>query len=318
MHAILQELTYDSLRDGAVWPFDRAYLRPPHFHGQVELLLIRSGVATLQLGAHAASVHAGQLCWILPGVPHVMRDFSTDFDMWVVELDADLVGACWNAVVGEPVDAADGALPRAFGGWAAALGEHIAGRGTVDVARPVARDLDELATRVWSATRASEARAGLRALCDLALRVTLASVDARREASLGQLASCLLLASPHFDRPAVAAELGVSEGFLSRRIHHDLGVTFVEHRARTRVVHFLALVNDPRRNLFSAALDAGFGSYSQFHRVFTRVSSSRPSDYFAGGRRRRQLLVAGDLRDPRSGATRELAAQSRQRAPVDA
>src|SRR4051812_33487691 len=100
MHAILQELVYDAPVGGAVWPFDRAYIRPPHFHGQVELLLIRSGAATLQVGARTEQLRAGQLCWILPCLPHVMSGFSPDFDMWVVELEAPIVGACWRSLTG--------------------------------------------------------------------------------------------------------------------------------------------------------------------------------------------------------------------------
>ena len=61
MRAMLQELVYDAPVGGAVWPFDRAYIRPPHFHGQVELLLIRRGEATVHVGARAERLRAGQL-----------------------------------------------------------------------------------------------------------------------------------------------------------------------------------------------------------------------------------------------------------------
>src|SRR3954462_2187297 len=67
--AVLQELVFDSLPEGAVWPFDRTYIRPPHFHGQLECLVVTRGTATLYLGTRPAVVRAGQLCWVLPGVP---------------------------------------------------------------------------------------------------------------------------------------------------------------------------------------------------------------------------------------------------------
>ena len=120
------------------------------------------------------------------------------------------------------------------------------------------------------------------------------------------------------DRSAVAAELGISEGFLSRRFRAELGVTFVEQRARTRVAHFLALIQGGRQNLLHAALDAGFGSYSQFHRIFTRVSGSRPRDYLGGGRHRLQLLVASDLVHPQSAPMRALPTRQRHGAPLAA
>src|SRR6188768_3138858 len=108
MRALLQELVFDSLPEGAVWPFDRSYLRPPHFHGQLECLLVTRGTATLYVGTRAARVESGQLCWVLPGVPHVMGEFSDDFDMWVVQFDAALVEARWRDVAGGGARAAQG------------------------------------------------------------------------------------------------------------------------------------------------------------------------------------------------------------------
>lgn len=313
MRAILQELLYDSLREGAVWPFDWRYLRPRHFHGQLECLLVRRGSATLHLATQSQIVRERQLCWILPGVPHVMGDFSPDFDMWVVELDSALVDECWETIV--PTGPGQEHAP--FESWSLALGERLAGRPVVDASADVAAKLNELAAGVWAATLSVRARSDLGAFGLLALQVTLASVETRRPLSVGQLVSCLLLASPTMDRGTVAAELGVSEGFLSRTIHKDLGVTFVEHRARTRVAYFLALVQAKEWNFLDAALGAGFGSYSQFHRTFSRLSGSRPSDYLGDGRRRSQLLVADDL-DSTGGpdAMSMLADGQRQRAPL--
>lgn len=312
MQVVLQELIYDSLREGAVWPFDRRYIRPPHFHGQLECLLIRRGSATLSVATQTQVVRSGQLCWILPGVPHVMGSFSPDFDMWVVELDAALVDACWTTI-----DAAGSTEDHApFESWSVPLGEQLAGRPAVEVSAEVAALLDELAAGVWATRRPDEARSGLAAFCLLALRTTLRNVDARRPNSVGQLASCLLLASPTMSRAAAAAELGVSEGFLSRAVHRDLGVTFVEHRARTRVAHFLALVQTKGLNFLDAALAAGFGSYSQFHRTFSRVSGSRPRDYLGRGRRRAQLLVVDDHDSIAAGAVSILSDRQRQLAPL--
>jgi AraC-like DNA-binding protein len=312
MHVVLQELIYDSLREGAVWPFDRCYLRPPHFHGQLECLLIRRGSATLYLATHAEVVRYGQLCWILPGVPHVMGNFSPDFDMWVVELDSALVDECWAMIeaVGSPGHYAP------FESWSLPLGEQLAGRPVVDVPAGVAELLDGLAAGVWAARLPTQARSGLAGFGLLALRTTLGNIDTRRPNSVGQLASCLLLASPTMSRAAVAAELGVSEGFLSRAVHKDLGVTFVEHRARTRVAHFLALVQANGTKFLDAALAAGFGSYSQFHRTFSRVSGSRPRDYFGRGRRRSQLLVVDDSDSFGLGEVSSLSDGLRQLAPL--
>jgi AraC-like DNA-binding protein len=312
MRALLQELVFDGLPEGAVWPFDRRYIRPPHFHGQLECLLITRGSATLYLGTRASRVRGGELCWVLPGVPHVMGEFSDDLDMWVVQFDSSLVESAWRRATG----GADGEAHGPFEGWSVPLGEKLAGRTIVGVTGAESRALSDLAASVWTADDRREARTALSELCALTLRVTLANIDLRRELSIGELASCLLLSSPAIDRGAAAAEIGVSEGFLSRTVHRDLGVTFVEHRARTRVAHFLALVRRGNLNLLSASLDAGFGSYSQFFRTFSRVSGWRPRAYLQGGRRRMTLLVARDRARPQTGSVLALPPDQRQPAPV--
>jgi AraC-like DNA-binding protein len=268
--------------------------------------------ATLYLGTRPAALRAGQLCWILPGVPHVMNEFSDDFDMWVVQLDPSLVESGWRHAVGRAGDSEHGPFEQ----WSVPLGERLAGRAVVDLATEESRQLGELAASVWTAGDRPEAGALLAALYTGALRMTLANLDRRRALSLAELASCLLLSAPAMDRHDAARELGVSEGHLSRTVHRDLGVTFVEHRARTRVAHFLALIQRGDHNLLSAAFEAGFGSYSQFYRIFSRVSGSRPRDYLSGGRRRLALLVAGDRARPQSGSIIALPESRRQRAPL--
>ena len=316
MRAMLQELVYDAPVGGAVWPFDRDYIRPPHFHGQVELLLIRRGTATVHVGARMQRLRAGQVCWILPCLPHVMTSFSPDFDMWVIELEAPIVGACWRALTRGAGSGAAASAADAFEG-VASLGERLGGRQVADLPLDEARRMSELALRIWSAPTADGVRGMLRALCEVALRVTVAGASSGCASSLTELASCLLLASPLLDRRALAADLGVSEGFLSRSFGRDLGVSFVEHRARARLAHFLALVHVGNRNLLDAALAAGFGSYSQFHRVFSRVSGMRPRDYFTGGRQQLQLFVVGDLDRPETGPLRQLPDRERHRPALD-
>src|SRR5262245_47458585 len=165
MRALLQELVFDSLPEGAVWPFDRGYIRPPHFHGQLECLLITRGTATLRLGGRTHTVRRGQLCWVLPGVAHVMGDFSADFDMWVVQLDSALVARGWRHARGTGDDVPTGG---SFESWSVPLGELLAGRAIVDLTTDESRAVSELAVSVWAVGATSNASRLLVELCTLA------------------------------------------------------------------------------------------------------------------------------------------------------
>jgi len=82
-------------------------------------------------------------------------------------------------------------------------------------------------------------------------------------------------------RQQLAARLGLSESCLSRAFKSEMGFSVSQYRARLKLERFFALVDRRGGNLLAAALDAGFGSYAQFHRVFRAVLGKTPSEYLA-------------------------------------
>jgi AraC-like DNA-binding protein len=91
-------------------------------------------------------------------------------------------------------------------------------------------------------------------------------------------------ADPEAKGAALGNALGADPSAFSRHFHDDLGLRFVEYRARLRLIAFVRLV-DAGASLSRAALDAGFGSYAQCHRVFTASLGCSPRHYFKGQRR---------------------------------
>jgi AraC-like DNA-binding protein len=77
----------------------------------------------------------------------------------------------------------------------------------------------------------------------------------------------------------IAADLGVSLGRLARVFKAEMGMSLVEYRNRLRLDRFTTLLEGGRRSLLDAALEAGFGSYSQFHRVFRALRRATPREY---------------------------------------
>ena len=69
---------------------------------------------------------------------------------------------------------------------------------------------------------------------------------------------------------------------LAKRFRQEVGVSVVAYRNRVRVERFLGLVDRHGGNLLAAALEAGFGSYAQFHRVFRRLLGVTPKEYLTG------------------------------------
>jgi AraC-like DNA-binding protein len=275
-----------STRDGAIWPLARDYLKPRHFHAQLELLLLLRGRAEVRVGRSLHVVHRGQLVWLLPGVEHAVTGLSSDCELRVIQVEPDLCVSAARELNGAGVaEATPGA--GSFSGWAEQLGRLTCGRPVVELSQ---RDRDHLleqcdATCADSGMTPGEVPGRLRRALTVAWSATLGDHDSRRPLSLVELAACLLFEVPSLERSAVCRALDVSEGYLSRRFSQELGISFSEQRARLRIARFVTHVNRDRQNYLAAALSSGFGSYSQLHRVFSRIVRVSPKNYFSAGLR---------------------------------
>lgn len=88
--------------------------------------------------------------------------------------------------------------------------------------------------------------------------------------------------NPTLEGGALARRFAVSPSTLTHGFKKQMGISLVEYRNRLRLERFLALVERGGGNLLQAALDAGFGSYAQFHRVFRAMLGATPKEYLTG------------------------------------
>lgn len=287
--AIFQEhLISPSTLKGAIWPFKPEYWKPAHYHAQVELILVVRGRMKERIGQATHFAHAGHLVWHLPGVEHELVEASTDCEFVVVQAEPDLcaeVGGSFRRADGDESSHA----PAPFADWIRDLGWLAAGRPVVELKRADQDRIREACavTCANDGLRREEAALRVRDAVASAWLATRDDHDDRRANSLVELACCLVLEDPSLDRSGVCRALDVSEGYLSRLFRQELGVTFVEQRARSRLTRFCTHVSREGHNYLESALLAGFGSYSQLHRVFVELVGVNPRDYFLNGGRNR-------------------------------
>ena len=103
-----------------------------------------------------------------------------------------------------------------------------------------------------------------------------------RSSPAGPLVAAVVQAlaeTPSLSGAALAKQQGISLSRLARVFKEEMGMSLVEHRNRLRLKRFFLLMRSGRLGLLPAALDAGFGSYAQFHRVFRALHGSSPGAY---------------------------------------
>lgn len=89
----------------------------------------------------------------------------------------------------------------------------------------------------------------------------------------------MLNEDPGLGGKEMAAALNMSLSRLARVFKTLMGISLVEYRNRLRLERFEAAIDRGPRNLLDAALEAGFGSYAQFHRVFRAHLHTTPRRY---------------------------------------
>jgi transcriptional regulator GlxA family with amidase domain len=92
----------------------------------------------------------------------------------------------------------------------------------------------------------------------------------------------LMRADGALSSTALARATHMTPRTLAKHFRAQVGVSLLDYRNRIRVERFLSLVERDGRNLLDAALEAGFGSYAQFHRVFRSLLGVTPKEYLTG------------------------------------
>lgn len=238
-----------------IWRHAPATRRPRHFHAEPELNLITGGSATFAMGERIFPVVRGDLLWWPPGQDHVLVDASDDFDLFVIGLTAELSE---NVLADTPDVACVGPIQIRLPTLALAELEAIC------VAPGSAGDVPAIERRVGDLWRQAHA---LRRAAD-----PMHVVTRRTMVSLYQ--------QPELGRSDIARLLRAYPTEISRNFHHDMGMTLSAFRSRLRLLRFIQAVDGGAPSLLAAALAAGFGSYSQCHRIFQQTFGCTPRSFF--------------------------------------
>jgi AraC-like DNA-binding protein len=259
---------------GQIWRHQPSTRRPRHFHAEPELNLVTGGHGCFGFGAEAVEVGLGDLlCWT-PGQDHELLFASDDFDLFVIGL---------TPAFSERVLDADTAAAQ---------------RGPV-LLRLSADQLAALAPRCLFPSLHEDIVVKEQAVGDLWRAAH--SYRAVRDAghTLTRRSLCFVNQHPEITRDEIARRSHGSPGEISRHFRREMGLSFSAYRARVRLLRFIELV-DGGATLLHAALAAGFGSYSQCHRVFQATFSCAPRAFFTSPLRHAIENTFAPIDEPRS------------------
>lgn len=254
-------------RHGLFWRHVGPPLIVAHQHVDLEFNLVMSGSAAYFVERVRFPLYRHTLTWIRPGQRHMMLEGSMDLTVWVAHF---MPGILPRGAARKSLQALfdNGAAP---GTWSRQIDDSDAAELDRQMRRlgdqRDDRDLYNAGLRylllsAWSAyVRAAENDRGLTGMLHPAV----------------DRAATLLCEDPSLSVEELAPRVGLSAGRLSRLFGEQMRVTLVEYRNQVRLQRFLdAYGSGKRRGVLECALDAGFNSYTTFHRVFTKHMGTSP------------------------------------------
>ena len=254
--------------NGDVWRYyNPTVSNTRHHHAELELNLVIRGSGTYLLGNRKYQIRPGDLLWLFPAQEHVLINYSRDFEMWIAVFKHKLVKRTAVApaeralALAEPVETCCRRVAQ----------QDL--RRMEDLFAELAEVRDQpsllnagLSYALLHAWRSFE-RAAEVPVCDIHPAV-------ERAARLIQDSSTTIPLNE------LAYHAGLSAARLSRLFKEQTGFAMVDFRNRLKVQRYLEIYRTGQRlTMLDAALEAGFGSYPQFHRVFKDVLGCSPAKY---------------------------------------
>jgi AraC-like DNA-binding protein len=258
--------------DGSIWHYrNLGAAHQRHHHAELELNLVTRGHGTYLLGNRRYQIRRGDLLWLFPAQEHLLMEQTADFEMWIGVFKR-------RAIRKTATDMRTRVLLRTEpeGEFCRRLAEKDVGR-LEDILIELADASDQL----------SLLNAGISYSLLYAWRCfeRASDVPVQDIHPAVERAARLLRDNPDsLSLDQLARQAGLSATRLSRLFKEQTGSALVDFRNRQRIDRFLTIYGTgQRRTMLDAALEAGFGSYPQFHRVFKRMMGHSPMQFRQNG-----------------------------------
>jgi AraC-like DNA-binding protein len=259
-------------RDGLAWLYlPKGRIHPMHHHDELELNLVMRGRGRYLLGDRRYDLTRHMLVWLFTRQDHILLDTTPDFACWILVWKPEAVKrACANPATKVLLD------PDPVGHFCRRLSaERVEGlngllKGLQEAERDPERFNYGIGYALLAAWAAFEEAERLPAGLDVHPAVERAAFILRDR-------------DEHKDLEELAEDAGLSPARLSRLFKQQMGVPLAHYRNQQRLERFLrAYGTGQRTTMLDAALQAGFGSYPQFHRVFKALMGRSPAAFRKG------------------------------------
>ncbi len=240
----------------------------PHEHNELELNLVISGTAQYFIDGSPYTIQSGSLLWLFSDQTHLITQASLDFSMWIIFIKPSCLGElCTEApfrdlLTPDPHRILCTQLNPKNAAYLSQSAERLLNRSPVSLHNATLRS-----------TVLSAYHSFLHSDDDLPSGTTHPAVARATK----------LIQASNYDLPIdeISKSAGISKSQLSRLFKEQTGMTLVEYRHKFFLERFMYIYGSGKSwTILEASLEAGFGSYAQFYRVFLKQYGCGPHQYF--------------------------------------
>jgi len=289
---MLQDLKIREIYDGFIFLAEAKrhlpYLKT-HRHVELELNLVVSGTITYVVYGRRFTFPRGTLLWMFPSQEHQLVDRSQDGAYFVAVFKPSMIE---RTCLGEEYRELKRKSPAMRGVMHKIVEPSAfnAVRQTMDAMMEGSLDADVLnreggfgfaSSFLYEHGDPDALNAGLHYLLIQAWKHSRAGHHVGGSVDLHPSVQKALELLGRLDSSEVplAARCGMSEAYLSRLFHRQVGVPLNRYRNSVRLARFMEMAKDSRsKTILECVYDAGFGSYTQFYKVFKQAYGRGPRE----------------------------------------
>lgn len=244
-------------------------LFPPHHHDHLEINLIESGNAKYNVNERIYTLKPHCLVFLFPAQEHMLYDRSADFKMWNITVRQSFLSTLCTSQYLSPLKARNPENyfcrqlhPATYPLYARLLPEIAEQRKEHPVIFRVG--LSYLVASLWKDFKENTTK------------ISHSPVSPHVQKAVH------LLSHPNAPEglEELAEQIKTSPSQISRMFKREMGISITEFRNRQRLELFTKLLfKNPQHDLLTLAMDAGFGSYTQFFRIFRKQMGMPPEEF---------------------------------------
>ncbi len=291
---MLEDLKLGRQYEGLIYLVESARNPPTiksHHHVELELNLVVRGTISYVLGERRFTFGRRTLLWLFPTQEHQLVDRTSDAENYVAVFKPRLIARSCRSAAYEGLrrDTAevDGVLHTLL-----PVETFDLVRKTMDSLMEAAPDPDVLNREAGFGVNSDfrydhrdpdGLNAGLHHLLLLCWRCQRAGKPldgaVNLHSAVRKALDSISKGSEKQSLKALALRCGASEAHLSRMFTRQIGVSVSRYRNSVRLARFMGFIRLPvKMTITEAVYAAGFGSYAQFHRVFTEAYGRGPRE----------------------------------------